>query len=335
MRPGSPGVPISRNHAAPRRAIMATWARVSTFCMSVGAPPTPRSKVRGGLNVGSASPPSTRLTSADFSPARNLGCQKSRRAGDKPDGSLVTSGGRPLGECARKPFVQSAVAMNGEVHAAGADRRRGQLRSVEHDAARARAGACPCRWSAHPPRRSEPGAWGAGGQAARTLPMIAVISPSIRRSIHRDHETRGHVSRRIRRARRIEKALRGLSQVCMNFARQAAVIEGRAATCRKRRRLICHPGDLAAGSAGLPSAGPSRSVCWPEVSALPWRRRRAAAHRQPPAARRPRARMRGSSGSSGSTTPAHHRCPNMGNGPGGSRPGGSGYGGANNSGYMN
>ena len=41
------------------------------------------------------------------------------------------------------------------------------------------------------------------------------------------------------------------------------------------------------------------------------------------------------SGSSGSTTPTHHRCPNMGNGSGGSRRGGYGYGGASNSAYVN
>jgi hypothetical protein len=47
----------------------ATWARVSTFCTSVGRPPTPFSNGRGGIDVGSATPSLTLCTAADSSPA--------------------------------------------------------------------------------------------------------------------------------------------------------------------------------------------------------------------------------------------------------------------------
>ena len=73
MLPGSSAVPMARNQRGPYRAIRARWASVSTFCTSVGAPPTPRSDTRGGTNVGTAGPPLSRFTSADSWPARNRG----------------------------------------------------------------------------------------------------------------------------------------------------------------------------------------------------------------------------------------------------------------------
>ena len=48
---GSTGVPTARNHSGPKRATSAKCASVSTFWTSVGAPPTPRSNGRGGVNV--------------------------------------------------------------------------------------------------------------------------------------------------------------------------------------------------------------------------------------------------------------------------------------------
>ena len=42
--------------AGPCRAISATWASVSAFCTSVGAPSSPRSVIRGGMKVGIAGP---------------------------------------------------------------------------------------------------------------------------------------------------------------------------------------------------------------------------------------------------------------------------------------
>ena len=71
MDPGSSVVPSSRNHSGPKRAIRARCASVSAFCTSVGAPPTPRSKGRGGVNVGFAGPPFRKRTSAVSSPATN------------------------------------------------------------------------------------------------------------------------------------------------------------------------------------------------------------------------------------------------------------------------
>ena len=73
MLPGSASVPAARNQRGPYRAISARWARVSTFCTRVGAPPRPRSLTRGGWNVGSAGPPPSRFTSAVSWPARNRG----------------------------------------------------------------------------------------------------------------------------------------------------------------------------------------------------------------------------------------------------------------------
>ena len=46
--PGSAGVPTAPNQDAPYRAISARWASVSTFCTSVGRPPSPCSESRGG-----------------------------------------------------------------------------------------------------------------------------------------------------------------------------------------------------------------------------------------------------------------------------------------------
>ena len=49
----------------------AIWAIVSTFWISVGRPPTPRSNGRGGVAVGFAGPPFSQWTSALSSPATN------------------------------------------------------------------------------------------------------------------------------------------------------------------------------------------------------------------------------------------------------------------------
>ena len=64
-------MPTERNHDAPKRATSARCASVSTFRTSVGAPSTPLSYGRGGVNVGSAGPPFRNWTSAVSSPATN------------------------------------------------------------------------------------------------------------------------------------------------------------------------------------------------------------------------------------------------------------------------
>src|SRR6202000_3250484 len=55
--------PTPRNQRGPLLAISARWARVSTFCTRVGTPCSPRSVIRGGMNVGIAGPPARWLTS--------------------------------------------------------------------------------------------------------------------------------------------------------------------------------------------------------------------------------------------------------------------------------
>src|SRR5581483_3100295 len=55
--PGEVSVPSSRNHAAPRWAIDAAWARVSTLLTNVGRPSIPSSNGRGGFTRGRAGPP--------------------------------------------------------------------------------------------------------------------------------------------------------------------------------------------------------------------------------------------------------------------------------------
>ncbi len=66
--PGWLGVPSSRNHAEPWRAISATCASVSALLISVGRRLTPCSKGIGGVNFGTAGPPLRWLTSADSCP---------------------------------------------------------------------------------------------------------------------------------------------------------------------------------------------------------------------------------------------------------------------------
>ena len=128
MLPGSSAVPSCRNHAAPWRAMRATWARVSTFCTSVGAPPTPRSKVRGGLNVGMREAAVDAADQGGF-----LACEEPRRAGNEPDRPRVAAGGGPFGEREGEPFVQPAAGVHIQIDAAGADRGRGQLQPIEHE----------------------------------------------------------------------------------------------------------------------------------------------------------------------------------------------------------
>ena len=67
--PGKSGVPAARNHSAPFQVIPGPWASVSTFWTSVGRPAIPRSWTRGGLLVGVALCPLTKLTAALASPA--------------------------------------------------------------------------------------------------------------------------------------------------------------------------------------------------------------------------------------------------------------------------
>ncbi len=75
---------------------------VSTLITSVGRPPTPRSKTRGGLAVGLASPPLRRLTSALSSPAtKRAGTvamrdarQSVRRHGRRSSSGVVDGGHR-------------------------------------------------------------------------------------------------------------------------------------------------------------------------------------------------------------------------------------------------
>jgi len=71
--PGDSGVPISRNQAAPNRAMSAACASDSTFCTRVGRPPTPWSRtVRNPVKLGVATPcPAMVFTAADSWPARN------------------------------------------------------------------------------------------------------------------------------------------------------------------------------------------------------------------------------------------------------------------------
>ena len=65
--PGFCGVPIPRNHSAPKRATRATWASVSTFCTNVGRPPTPRSRMLVSPTKEGTAPrrPPRALTTAD------------------------------------------------------------------------------------------------------------------------------------------------------------------------------------------------------------------------------------------------------------------------------
>ena len=50
MEPGPVVVPVRRNQDAPKRAINATCARVSTFWSASAGAPTPRSNGRGRLS---------------------------------------------------------------------------------------------------------------------------------------------------------------------------------------------------------------------------------------------------------------------------------------------
>ena len=70
--PGFSGVPTWRNHVAPKRAMSATWARVSTFWTRVGRPPTPRSRMEVSPTKEGTAPlrPLSALTTADSWPAR-------------------------------------------------------------------------------------------------------------------------------------------------------------------------------------------------------------------------------------------------------------------------
>ncbi len=72
-----------RYHAAPYLAASATCASVSTFWTSVGRPPTPRWKTRGGVERGSPGPPSSRSTTADSSPARKRSAAVTTRTGTR------------------------------------------------------------------------------------------------------------------------------------------------------------------------------------------------------------------------------------------------------------
>ena len=67
MVPGDCSVPKARNQAGPNRAMRATWARVSTFCTSVGLLFTPRSRIGSmPMNEGTATRrPLSTLTTAD------------------------------------------------------------------------------------------------------------------------------------------------------------------------------------------------------------------------------------------------------------------------------
>ena len=71
MVPGSDGSPSDRNQRDPYRAIRAMWASVSTLLTRVGRPRTPDVEEGTVRSRGRAGPPSTRLTTADSSPATN------------------------------------------------------------------------------------------------------------------------------------------------------------------------------------------------------------------------------------------------------------------------
>src|SRR5258708_39278897 len=71
MVPGSDGSPTDLNQRDPNRAISAMWASVSTLLTRVGRPRTPDVEEGTVRSRGRAGPPSTRLTTADSSPATN------------------------------------------------------------------------------------------------------------------------------------------------------------------------------------------------------------------------------------------------------------------------
>ncbi len=114
----------------------ARCASVSTFSTTVGAPPTPRSYGRGGVNVGSAGPPFRNWTSAVSSPA-------TKRSGTTAVCTLMPpSRRRSASACASAPRTRRGRRdrrpASRRPRARRARRRRGR------DAARTRAAPCPC-----------------------------------------------------------------------------------------------------------------------------------------------------------------------------------------------
>ena len=67
--PGSSAGPRERKASAPKRAIIATWARVSALWIRAGAFPRRRGLPLSGRNDGRDRPDSTHRTNADSSPA--------------------------------------------------------------------------------------------------------------------------------------------------------------------------------------------------------------------------------------------------------------------------
>ena len=124
--PGVAPRPVSRYQPGPRRAISAAAARLSTFWTSVGRPPIPRSKGRGGVVVGRASPSLTKWTAADSSPATYV-------AGRVDDSERQPDVG-PLGD--RAAEREAGVAVLGsdvELDPVGADGVGGDQRPVEDE----------------------------------------------------------------------------------------------------------------------------------------------------------------------------------------------------------
>src|SRR4051794_8486166 len=107
MRPAASRLP---------RASSARRASVSTFCTSVGRPPTPRSRIGTSFERGSGSPPSTAATSADSSPARNRSAVACSRT-DGPSGRSArrsaragSSGGAAARTMVSAPSVRATSA---------------------------------------------------------------------------------------------------------------------------------------------------------------------------------------------------------------------------------
>ena len=186
---------------APRRAISARWASVSTFWTSVGAPPTPRSNGRGGLRSASPRRRSAKLTSAVSSPATKPSGTAHERRMFAVEPAPPLAADRLRARAARRVRAWR----DRDDRLARADRGGGQHGAVEHEVRRvAQEHACPCRSRARPRRRSRPRPAGRAGLGDRA--QLRAPSGSRRR--------RGRAARSLRRRR---------SAIARSSARERAV----------------------------------------------------------------------------------------------------------------